>query len=209
MERDLRWFDNETFRDLCISNHLEAFINGDGQLILSGSKLPSPEVQKKFKALIPPEQPTMFTEGMSVAKMAILKVYLLAYGVSKVLFQHTSQGHVNFRAYTEDKSQATQPGSPLWDDVAAGLRSDPYVKTFKIYVNDKLYRDSEGYSEPDEPYEGSPEDREPVREKASPKIAVKDDRFAYEREYLPPDVGTDVQILLETSEDSQAFIDRI
>jgi len=54
----------------------------------------------------------------------------------------------------------------------------------------------------------------PSKEKVVPAVkqqqaSFSDDRFGYEREYLPPDVATDVKILLESTGSVEEFLKRI
>jgi hypothetical protein len=232
----LQWFDNPEFRNVCIQNKLEAAINGDGRLILICPKYPGKEVEEKLTGLIPKEQQWAIVEGISMGLCATIKVMLMMFGVRDVTFKNLPGHHIVIEIENPPKATATQPGSPLWDQLAQGLQQDAFIAnggSYQIRVNGEVYRDSDGYVKPDD-LPTSPEDMEddgdhrPLSEQAKenmsefqqaqrraqrntppPKPAVKDDRFDYDREFLPKDVATDVKILLETCGSVEEFLKNI
>jgi hypothetical protein len=100
------------------------------------------------------------------------------------------------------------------------LKKDPFVETFTIKINGKVVRDSSQYvgsSEPSPIDDEGDDDQEhsyqilseAPRQSTRTPTAVKDDRFAYERPFLPKDVATDVKILLESTGSVEEFLKKI
>jgi len=218
---DNAWFDNPSFRNICIENHIEPMMN-NGRLFLICPKLPDEKTAEALKGLIPKEVDWRFAEGMSSMIMAAIKVMLAMFGVPSVAFGFGEGGRVILDLPPLRKSTATQPGSPLWNQVASLIQRDPFTQSWQIRVDGEVYRDSEGYSKPD-PIDGVPEDFEdeedpqPVHQgspllTAAKKVKppeIKDDRFDYDKEFLPKDVGTDVKILLESCQSVEEFLKNI
>jgi hypothetical protein len=147
-----------------------------------------------------------------------------------VVFKFVEGGKVVLMMPPLKANTATQPGSPLWDQVIALLQQDPFTKSYEIRVGcchedpaGNIYRDSNGYARPD-PVEGVPEENEvdeeprPVHQESPLLTAAKkdgkalkitDDRFDYDKDFLPKDVATDVKILLESCNSIEEFIKNI
>lgn len=224
---DTRWFDNPKFRDLCIQNHIEPVISGDERLVLICPKLPDEQTASTFAELLPKDLDWGFSEGMSTVTMASIKVMLAMYGATRVVFQFVEGGKVVL-LMPPLKGTALQPGSPLWDQVVMILQKDPFTKAYEIRVGcceekpeGDVYRNSDGYAKPDPSNaEGVPEENEvdePVHQesplltaaKKAPVPKITDDRFDYDKEFLPKDVGTDVKILLESCNSVEEFLKNI
>lgn len=228
---NLKWFDTPEFRNVCMANKLEAAINGDGNLVLICPKYPGKAIEEKLAGMIPKEQPWQIVEGASMGLLASLKVMLMMFGARNVLFTHHLDHRLILDIHNPPKSTALQPGSPLWDQIAGAMKSDEFVQTYQIRVDGEVYRDSDGYTKADD-LPATPEEMEddgdhrPLSEQAKestqefqraqrepPKPVVKakveDNRFDYDREFLPKDVGTDVKILLESCNSVEEFLKNI
>jgi hypothetical protein len=211
-----------------MKNNIEPVISGDDRLVLICPKLPDEQTAEAFAAIIPKELEWGFSEGLSTMTMATIKVMLALFSVPMVAFKFVEGGKVVIMM-PPLKGTATQPGSPMWDQVVGLLQRDAFTKTYEIRVgcteenpNGEVYRDSNGYTKPD-PVDGVPgenevEEGEPVHQESPLLTAakkgvkppeIKDDRFDYDREFLPKDVGTDVKILLESCQSVEEFLQKI
>lgn len=221
---DRQWFDNPRFRSLCQQNRIEAMINGNRKLVLLCPKYPGQEVEKQFKELIPEGQAWEIVMGLSTPIMATIKVILLMYGITDVGFKSLPGNKAIIEIFdVSKKNMATQPGSPLWRQVAAFLERDPFVQSYEIIVDNEVYLNSDGYAKADTPTisaEGEEFDEESMsspRHVSSPLVGrvrgsslkITDDRFDYNRSYLPKDAATDIRILLESTKTVDDFLKNI
>jgi hypothetical protein len=215
------FFDNPKFRNLCIENRIEPMINGEDRLVLLCPKLPDDNIKDQFKALIPSDMSWDFAEGLSHTIISAVKVLLVMFGVPAAAFGFgpAGSGAVELMIPEAPKATATQPGSPLWDQVANLLQRDPFTKVYRIVVGGEVYRDSTtGYVKPDD-FDGVSEDMpQPAHQESQLLTAAKkgvkpptitDDRFDYDKDFLPKDVGTDVRIMLESCNSVEDFLKNI
>ena len=218
---DNQWFDNPKFRELCIENHIEPVITGDDQLILVCPKLPDEHMVSAFAELIPQELEWGFSEGLSTGSVAAVKIILGMFYVPLVVFKFETGGRVVLLIPPLNKNVRGHIPSSLWDQVVAILLRDPFTRSYEIRVGccqenpmGEVYRNSEG-----DPVKGVSEesDNGPVHQESplltaakkvkTPKIS--DDRFNYDKEFLPKDVASDVKILLESCKNVEEFLRNI
>ena len=191
------FFDNEMFKNICIQYHIDpAFIEG-GKLLLFCPKIPSKETEEALARIIPKGVIWEFKEGLSVMTIGAIKAALYIYGIPEPAFEFEDGGKVTIH-FSILTTEVTQPNSPLWDHVAQLLQRDPFTRVWKIKVNEMVYRDSSGF------ILGQESHKEILD---NPKIY--DDRFNYDRDFLPKDVGMDVKILLESSKSVEEFLNNI
>jgi hypothetical protein len=212
------FFSMKEFLDLCKVTRVEPMITGDHKLVLVCPKYPGDEVAEKFKALIPEEVPWTFAEGLSQSTMVQLKIGLKSIGFNRVVIQNMPGHRVALDIEPPEDHPLKGMTSPVWDIIAGLLKKDPFVETFIIRVNGKVVRDSSQYVGSTEP---SPIDEEgdymehdyniqPEAPRTTTKLpATNDNRFAYDRPFLPKDVATDVKILLESSGTVEEFLKNI
>lgn len=212
---DERFFDTREFLDLCKANRVEPVITGDNQLVLVCPKYPGKDVEDKFKAMIPENVPWSFAEGLSQVTVSRIKAGLMGIGITKVIVQMLPGHRTVLHVYPPEKHPLAGSASPIWDIISGILQKDPFVQTFAITVYDQVVRDSEQYvGSPELPIDNEGDDMEHdynilPEAKRTPTVAVKDDRFAYDRPYLSKDAATDVKILLETTGSVEEFLKNI
>lgn len=212
-----------------MENKLEALINGEGSLVLVCPKYPGKAIEEKLGGLIPKEQPWAIVEGASTGNLSTIKVMLMMFGARDILFKNLPDHRLVLEVENAPQATALEAGSPIWDQVAHVIRSDEFVQSYQIRVNGEVYRDSDGYVKPDD-LPGSPEmdmeEQPPLSEQAKANMQefqraqreppkpivtakVEDDRFDYDRDFLPVDVGMDVKILLESTNSVEDFLKSI
>jgi hypothetical protein len=213
------FFDQQEFLALCKTNNIEPMITGDNRLVLMCPKYPGDGVAEKFKAMIPQEVPWTFVEGLSQTTMTNLKRGLKSVGL-RALVQNMSDHRVVVDINPPENHPLAGTTSPIWDIFSGILKKDPFVETFIIRVNGKVVRDSSQYVESTESspiddegdyqehnYQILPEAHRPTTR--TPAVSVKDNRFEYDRPFLPKDVATDVKILLESTGSVEEFLKSI
>lgn len=177
---------NKEFIELCTSNRIEPMVTGDNQLHLICPVKPNKAIQEKILALIPKEQKVKFYESINSGTRTSILMLLTMYHAEEVAFQTGKNHDITVMVTVSSKETALQPDSPLWNKVAGLLENDPFVSIFSITVNgEEVMAGEKGIQLP------------------------MDDRFDYDREYLPADVGTDVRILLESSNTVEDFLSKI
>jgi hypothetical protein len=215
------YLDDPKFRQLCKENRIEYVVTGDRRLHLICSKKPDPSILKAFKELIPPQQQWVVEEGLSTSTKTAVTVMLGFYGMH---VEFTMNNGMVIVEVSNASGNIAYPDNDIWNQIGTCLRRDPYLKEFQIQVNGELYRDSTGYTktvdtsptEDDNILFRYPE-REPAHQetpllravKKGPTPVIKDDRFDYDRDFLPPDVGMDVKILLESCNSVEEFLKKI
>ena len=210
------WFFTQEFKNFCKEKGLEPRITMDDRLVLICPKIPEKflqeEIAKGISELVPKEVEWGLSEGLSAQTEKTLASYLAGYGVVGGGMVYGPVGEVALIFPQVPNTTAMQPESPVWQEVGNLLMRDPYVKGYHIIVRGELFRNSDGYVKPDDSIDGA-EDREILKSKSSVtgfKIPViKDNRFDYDREFLPMDVGTDVKILLESCNTVEDFLNNI
>jgi hypothetical protein len=207
------WFFNSKFKDFCKEKGLEPHITIDERLVLVCPKLPEKplqeEIAKSLKELVPAEVEWGLSEGLSAQTEKTLSSYLAGYGVRGCGMVYGPAGEIALFFPEVPDTTAMQPESPVWQEVGNLLMRDPYVKGYHIIVRGEMYRNSDGYVKPDD--SGSEVDKaipgSSVKGFKAP--VIKDNRFNYDREFLPKDVGTDVKILLESCNSVDEFLKNI
>ena len=225
---DNQWFDNPKFRELCMQNNIEPVITGEDRLVLICPKLPDKQTASAFAEMIPKGMAWDFAEGLSTMTISAIKMMLAMYRVPMVAFKFSGDGKVVLMTPPLKASTATQSGSPLWDLIVGVLQRDPFTQAYEIRVGcceenpeGEVYRNSDGYAKSDPSNsDGVPEENEvegPAHQE-SPLLAaakrvpvpkITDDRFDYDKDFLPKDVGTDVKILLESCNSVEEFLKNI
>ena len=213
-----QFFDQKDFLNLCKANRIEPMITGDNKLVLVCPKHPGKDVEDKFKAMIPAEVPWAFAEGLSQVTISRIKAGLNGIGIVKVIVQMLPGHRVVLDIYPPSGHPLAGSTSPIWDLVAGMLQKDSFVQTFAIRVDGQMVRNSEQYvgspelpidDEGDHYMEHDHNNLPGAEPKRTPVISVKDDRFAYDRPYLPEDVEIDVKILLESTGSVEEFLKNI
>jgi len=214
------FFDTKEFLELCKANRIEPMITGENQLVLMCPKYPGKDIEDKFRTLIPEEVPWGFVEGLSHTTMAHIKRGLSTIGIKRVIIQNLPGHRVTIDITPPENHPLAQANSPIWDVLSGILKKDSYVETFSIRVNGQEIRNSNQYVGSSDPHpiddEGDYQpdtykllpERQSTRTPTAP-VSVKDDRFAYDRPCLPPDVATDVKILLESTGSVEEFLKNI
>lgn len=226
------WFNNE-FIGMCLDNDIEPVLTGDNQLRLVCPKKPNDKLMSALKARIPDGQPFVVLESMKTATIMKVKMMLQMVGATGMSVQDDPSKHKVTVLVIGDmqRNEALQPDSPFWNEIAFVLKDDPYVNAYEVKCNDIPVRDSETYN-PDGKsiLEAMQEQMKQVEagdaprvldnllqdmrdsKKSQPKVklpAVEDDRFDYDRDFLPADIGTDVKIILESCSSVEEFLAQI
>ena len=189
-------FEDEKFRNMCIQYHIDPAIV-EGKLLLICPKIPSKETMEALAGMIPKDVIWEFKEGLSVMTIGAIRAALHIYGIPEPAFEFEDEGRVTIH-FPMLTTEVTQPSSPLWDHIVKLLERDPFTKAWEIRVNEMMYRNSSGFILGQESHKDYLND---------PKI--NDDRFDYDRDFLPKDVGMDVKILLESCGSVEEFLKNI
>lgn len=228
------WFNNE-FIGLCLDNGVEPVLSGDGQLRLICPKK-NDKVLSGIISRIPKEQKYEVLESMKTATIVKIKLMLQMIGATGLSVKDEPDQHrVTVMAMGDmQQNEALQPDSPFWNEIAFVLKDDPYVSSYEIKCNSITVRDSATFNPDDNSILGSMKKEmekveagdapstDPILQKMfgssgparseSPKVklpAVTDDRFDYDRDFLPVDVGMDVKIMLESCSSVEEFLAQI
>lgn len=127
-----------------------------------------------------------------------IRAYMMTYhaGVDlKVDEQHQAvilDIHGNHPAFQEDR---------VWTDLKIALRRNQFIKAFLIRLN--------GRNIFEHLPEGVAEERKMLNEymkEQTTLVEFNDSRFDSDREFLPPDVSTDLKILLESTGSVEEFL---
>jgi len=208
---------SKEFKDLCQQNGIEPVRDKNGRLQLICPRYPSQDVQDKIKSLS--QDPTAeFVPALRTNTRALIGVLLAQFGVTGLSFIYDSQGTVVLDVEGEDRT-ALQPSNPgVWGKVCYMLVTDPYTKHFMIQFNGKpiIASDPPEYLRNDMADSGDPTDEEAMNaatEKVQARFGntpqIKDDRFDYDKDFLPQDIGTDVRILAESTNSVEDFLKSI
>jgi len=203
------WFNQEFIRK-CKEKGVEPIRNGMGQLLLICPRIPPKEVQEEILAMVPSAVSSGFVPSLSNTTKAMIGLLLAQYGVTGLAFGSNNQGSCALEVEGEERT-ALMPESPLWGKVIHLMKNDPYTRDYQIRLNGKTIIDSQSGEYVPPPVIDSDEDsyeesESPSRPVEKPLVAVKDDRFDYDRDFLPPDVGTDLRIVLESTKSVDEFL---
>jgi hypothetical protein len=213
---------------VCEENNIEPIMVND-QVMLICPKTPDEDVREKILSLIPEDQPSTFIESIRTNTKVNIEYILGVYQPRSVRFRIPKKNHILLDVEGQEQTCFVS-GNPLWGMIASCLNTDPFVKSYMIRFNGKIVLDSENLGAVEEAindavkvvqdaendFEHDPADINPMPVVESNKPAmtrrkvaapvIKDDRFNYDKEFLPPDVGTDMKILLEATKDSGEFL---
>lgn len=188
-------FDQRVF-DLCKRFQIEPVFS-DKTLGLICSKEPPKEFLQELTALIPEGTIVEGMIGLRRNTVAIVNLFVLTFRGEIEEFSCPNLGEVILRVVTPEDNMALAPENSVWDQIVSRLVADPFTEQYTIYRNGVEVRKGTAKKEevPSEP-------------KINNQIVLprKDNRFDYDRDYLPPDIGTDIRIALETTQDSKAFL---
>jgi hypothetical protein len=212
------WF-NPEFINTCLSYNVEPQLTGNS-LRLYCPKAPPESIKSKILKLIPSGQPAEFIACLSSYTRAAITVYFGLHGAKESKIRITPGNGVVLDARgSAGNSILTDPENPVYGRMVYILKQDPYTEQYIIRYNGLVMVDS-GVPNNHEVYDsdlsGMDENPEPVKRtlrtagsSAKATTPVPDDRFDYDREFLPKDVGTDVRILLESTSSVEDFLKAI
>jgi hypothetical protein len=219
------WFNQEFIRK-CKEKGVEPIRNGMGQLLLICPRIPPKEVQEEILAMVPSAVSSGFVPSLSNTTKAMIGLLLAQYGVTGLAFGSNNQGSCALEVEGEERT-ALMPESPLWGKVIHLIKNDPFTQNYLIKLNGKVIADSQSGDyvpeEADFDESGDPTDAvlnefqveamnaatEKVQARFGNTPQIKDDRFEYEKDFLPPDVGTDLRIILESTNSVEEFLKSI
>jgi hypothetical protein len=196
------------------------------------------EIVRGIEILVPKEVQVEIQPGLSMNTRRIIMTFLRSHGIQPfmkvqgacgdvaianiaLLINPDKEGEVALIVLMVDQTPSVQPDAPIWREAGQLLQKDPFVKHWSIIVGPDLVRNSEGFVKGDvRTFDSNPEEssdfEEPYEEfQSQPNLrpskiqAIKDDRFDYDREFLPEDVGMDVKILLESCHTVEEFLKNI
>jgi hypothetical protein len=231
---DTSWF-NKQFIDYCLSREVEPMITGNDVLVLVCPKIPTAEIQKAIKEMVPSSQPIEFMEGLSAATQSTINKYLGSKGITAVMYRSSTEGRVlvdvllldqsgKLMPFSEISSVVLQPGYRLWTDTAYHLKQDKYVKAFQIRLNGKIVlSEGEGFPEEndladqiepsfDEPGHLDliqPEPAKPLKITGDPYPKINGKPVDQGRASLPELSATDIDILFGTSNSFDDFLAKL
>lgn len=119
-------FDQEKFCNLCRKHGVEPKITAS-EIILICAKLPNSKAQKEIISMIPGNLTPRFTLGPKSSTLATCRTYLKAAGASADINFKDHHLNINIPGNAEVNTEA-----PLWDQLQTILKSDPYLKTWKV-----------------------------------------------------------------------------
>jgi hypothetical protein len=192
------WYNPKIF-ELCMRYQIEPVFR-EKLLILTCSKEPSDEFLQELDSLLPKDVVVEGRIGLKRSTVAFINIVMAVFGGNVESFLCPNIGEVILKVTTPDDNKALDPVSEFWDQIVSRLVADSFTEQYTIYRNGVEVRRG-AVSKKEEGVSSVP--------KIDNKIVVpksNEDRFDYDREFLPPDVGTDVRIALETTQDSGAFL---
>lgn len=207
------WF-NANLAKTCFDFNLEpAYDEKEKILYIFGTEVPDQEVQEQILALIPKEQPVKFLSSITGGTKALICLLLKFSGGSGIIFRCNPDHEVILEVESSNKL-ISDPSSPMWAEITRILKADAFTKTIKYVINGEAYEPVGNSDSSESPFESYKEEERSMRRRPLPKSKpvpgkVNDNRFDYDREYLPEDVGRDVKILLETSDSVEEFLGKI
>ena len=208
--KDTNWF-NRDFIQFCLGYDIEPVINGDEKLMLVCPKIPSQEVQQAILKWVPQDQPSEFKPFLRTMTRSLIGILVASNGAKGVDFGFKDNHGVMVNVVAPSGMTFSDD---MWNKIAYLVKNDPHTETFEIYLNRKIVRNSSSpnaYEDKDMFGEEGVDFDPPSVAKEKPTVVptIKDDRFDYDRDFLPKDVGTDVKILLESTNTVEEFLKSI
>jgi hypothetical protein len=209
------WF-NANFTKSCFDLNLEpAYDERSQMLYIFGADIPDQKVQDKVIALIPKGQKVEFMSSLMTSTKVMINLIMKYSGCSNIMFRCNPDHEVVLEVEFSEPILC-EPSSPIWTEVTRLLKADAFTKTIKYVINGEVYEPIPSGENP-EGQGHNPTDlvqEEFMRRRPLPKTnsvpgKVNDDRFDYDREYLPDDIDKDVKILLETTNGVDDFLSKI
>jgi hypothetical protein len=197
------------------------------------------EIVRGIEILVPKEVHVEIQPGLSMNTRRIIMTFLHSHGIQPfikvqgtykegevtipniaIMINPDKEGEVALIVLMVNQTPSNQPDAPIWREAGQLLQKDPFVKHWSIIVGPDLVRNSEGFvkgdvrtfnSYPEEMEESQPdwEEKKSISGTSKVPATTKDDRFDYDREFLPEDVGMDVKILLESCQTVEEFLKNI
>ena len=192
----MEWW-NKEFNDICEDNNVEPILTGDGVLVLNCSRVPSEEVLSQIRSMIPDSQRVGIAEGLRSITRQVIAAYLVYFNIEELLFTFHPEHQVILDVKGDAGNQVFEKDSDLWKQIRIVLKMDPFTESFLIRFNGQTM------------LEESAEDKTEDFELDKSMLVSNDNRFSYDRDYLPTDASTDIKILLESTGSVEEFLKHI
>lgn len=129
-------FDQNKFCNLCRKHGVEPKITAS-EIILICAKLPSSKVQKEIIDMIPGNLTPRFMLGPKSSTLATCQSYIRAAGAPVALMKFQDH-HITIEI---PGNAEVNMEAPIWDQLQTVLKSDPYLKTWKVMACGKIIID--------------------------------------------------------------------
>jgi len=187
----MQW--SKKFLDVCAELDMEPVERGDVLVLLCSEYPESIETMRKFNGEIPDGQKVAVMESLKTITMSIIHEFLKEHNAD-VEISMSKDHYVTLDVQGPDEGRFSKESS-LWNDVRLALLHDKYTKGILIKFNSKVVL-----------YVSTEELEAPQAEQKSIMVEVNDTRFNDDRAFLPPDVSTDLKILLESTNSVEEFL---
>ena len=207
------WIDREMI-EVLTSYHIEIAAAG-GMTTFVCPRMPPPAVKAMIEKKLPYNLDRQFIEDVSIGTTLLLMEEVEKHHAT-IKIQSLPVHRAVLDICTDESSSLKDDNIPVWGKIMAVISRDSFVEAFEIRLNGetiftseesqtKIMREAavEVLSELEE------EVLSDLKKNVPPLKALEDNRFDYDRDYLPTDVGTDVKILLESCNTVEDFLKSI
>lgn len=123
------------FNQLCSENAIEPILDGN-KFLLVVPKIPSEEVQRKIRAVVPETINFEYSEGPKMVTTAGLRSLFANAGAQEAMVQIDK--HSLLITIKSESPLLTEQDSQVWPLVRQFLLADKFVEGWKILVNDTV-----------------------------------------------------------------------
>ena len=212
------WIDREMIEVLS-SYHIE-IAAAEGMTTFVCPRMPPPAVKALIERKLPHNLDRQFIEDVSIGTTLLLIEEVEKHHAT-IKIQSLPAHRAVLDVSADESSSLKDDNVSVWGKIMAVISRDSFVESFEIRLNGeaiftseasqtKIMRDAavEVLSELEEEVLSDLKKNAPPHRETIIK-APEDNRFDYDRDYLPTDVGTDVKILLESCNTVEDFLKSI